>query len=547
MKPTFNLLDEPWIKVRTLHGDAEIVGLKGLFKRCDQFATFDGETPTQNVAVFRLLMAIYIQTIRQFDAWADLSEKELWEAIRDDDEMADEVCAYLEKHRDRFWLISPDTPFYQVADLHTKKGEYKSAAELVPDAGPAFFSTQTRETVNQLPLDLAARWLVHRQAYDFSGIKTGVEGDPRVKGGRGYPIGPGWAGNLGHTLLTGATLKDLLFLNLPVRAIFPDDISAIAQDLAPWEREPDTAHPRTLEDFTEPNGVVDILTWQQRRIRLFLSADGTTVNEVLIANGDRINPQNCFGEPYSAQRYSADKSKRGVDVYFARGLDPDLTVWRGVQATLMSGGQQKNNKVAPAVEQLRGEVGAAIGVAYAGKLVGLRLVGMTYGAQQSSFADEISETLPIHLGLLTRDGQRLRQSALEAIDIVIKLRGNLRCFYQGLDRSLGGSSKRDFEAPLGAWMSRLEAKFTHWLSTLNLSFDAEEALKRWLEILRTVTIQTVQAAVEAAGPRAAIGVVITDKNGNEALHNAARYELLIRARIRELTQVEKPLMQKNED
>lgn len=546
MKPTFNLLDEPWIKVRTLHGDAEVVGLKELFKRWDKLATFDGETPTQNVAIFRLLMAICIQTIRQFDAWADLSEKELWEAVSDDAGMADEVCAYLEKHRDRFWLISPDTPFYQVADLHTKKGDYKSAAELVPDAGPSLFSTQTRETANQLPLDLAARWLVHRQAYDFSGIKTGVEGDPRVKGGRGYPIGPGWAGNLGHTSLTGVTLKDLLLLNLPVWAIFPDDTSATAQDLAPWEREPDTACPRT-EGSIEPNGVVDILTWQQRRMRLFLSAEGTTVHEVLIANGDRINPQNCFGEPYSAQRYSKAKSKKGVDVYFARDLDPDSTVWRGVQATLMSGGQQQNDKVAPAVEQLRGEVGAAIGNAFTGKLVGLWLVGMTYGAQQSSFADEISETLPIHLGLLTHDGQRLRQSALEAIDVVFKLRGNLRCFHRGLEQSLGSSSDHDVEAPLGAWMSRLEAEFTHWLSTLSLGFDAEEALKRWLEIVRTVTLKTVRTAIEEAGPRAAIGVFRTEKNGNETLHNATRYELWIRARIRELTQVEKPLTQKNED
>lgn len=546
MKPTFNLLDEPWIKVRTLHGDAEVVGLKELFKRWDKLATFDGETPTQNVAIFRLLMAICIQTIRQFDAWADLSEKELWEAVSDDAEMADEVCAYLEEHRDRFWLFAPDGPFYQVADLHTKKGEYKSAAELVPDAGPSLFSTQTRETADRLPLNVAARWLVHRQAYDGSGIKTGVEGDPRVKGGKGYPIGPGWAGNLGHTLLTGATLKDLLLLNLPVRAVFPNDASVIAQDLAPWERGPDTAHPRSV-GFIEPSGVVDILTWQQRRIRLFLSADGTTVHEVLIANGDRINPQNCFGEPYSAQRYSKAKSKRGVDVYFARKLDPDLAVWRGVQATLMSGGQQQNDKVAPAVEQLRGEVGAAIGNAFTGKLVGLWLVGMEYDENQSSFKNEISETLPIHLGLLTHDGQHLRQSALEAIDVVFKLRGNLRWFYRGLEASLGGSSEHDFEAPLGAWISLLESEFTHWISSLTLGFDADQALNRWLEIVQTVTLQTIQTAIEAAGPRAAIGVVLTDENGNETLHNVARYELWIRRKIRELTQIEQPTTQKNED
>lgn len=546
MKPSFNLLDKPWIRVKTLHGESEVVGLKVFFKRCDEFATFDGETPTQNVAIFRLLMAIYIQTLRQFDAWADLSEKELWEAAYNDDEMGDEVCAYLEEHRDRFWLFSPDGPFYQVANLHTKTGEYKSTAELVPDAGPSFFSTQTRETASQLPLDVAARWLVHRQAYDFSGIKTGVEGDPRVKGGKGYPIGPGWAGYLGHTLLTGATLKDLLLLNLPVRAVFPDDASVITHDLAPWERQPDTAQPRAVGDI-EPNGVVDILTWQQRRVRLFLSAEGTTVNGVLIANGDRINRQNCFGEPFSAQRYSKTQSKKGADVYFARDLDTDLTVWRGVQATLMSGGYRQDDKLAPSIEQLRGEIGAAIGNAFTGKLVGLWLAGMEYGASHRSFKNEISETLPIHLGLLTPDGQRLRQSALEAIDIVFKLRDKLRWFYQGMEKSLGGSSDHEVKAPLGAWISRLEAEFTHWISTLDVGFDAEEALKRWLEIVRTVTIQAVTSAVEAAGPRAAIGVVITDGNGNETLHNAARYELWIHRKIRELTHVQNPTTQDSKD
>lgn len=542
MSPAFNLLDEPWIKVKDLKGGSETVGLKGFFSRYTEFATFDGETPSQNVAIFRLLMAIFIQTVRQFDGWADLSERELWEAVYEDDELEDEIDAYLEEHRERFWLISNDAPFYQVGDLHTKKGIYKSAAELVPDVGPALFSTQTSDNASELPTALTARWLVHRQAYDFSGIKTGAEGDPRVKWGKGYPIGTGWVGNLGHTLLTGSNLKEMLLLNLPVASVFPDVATGASGDLAPWEREPDTAQPRTM-DHNVPRGVVDVLTWQQRRIRLFASEDQRLITHVLIANGDQINERNCFVEPYSAQRYSKPQSKKGIDVYFARDLDPDLTIWRGVQAILISGGGAEEDKPAPIIEQLRGATGAAINERFAGKQVGLWLTGFKYGGAnnaKSFFKEELSETLPVQLALLTQSGVRLRQSALEAIDIVFKLRGNLRWFYKGLETSLGGSSEHDFQAPLSAWIARLETEFTHWLSSLDIDYDPTQALNSWLVTVRSVTYQTVESAVEAAGPRAAIGVIHTDSNGVESLHNAARYELWIRSRIRDLTATEQP-------
>ncbi|NYN06610.1 type I-E CRISPR-associated protein Cse1/CasA, partial [Salmonella enterica subsp. enterica serovar Typhimurium] len=66
----------------------------------------------------------------------------------------------------------------------------------------------------------AARWLVHTQAYDYSGIKPGVEGDPRVKGGKGYPIGTGWSGMTGGTVIRGTTLLETLLLNSTPEAIY---------------------------------------------------------------------------------------------------------------------------------------------------------------------------------------------------------------------------------------------------------------------------------------------------------------------------------------
>ena len=70
-----------------------------------------------------------------------------------------------------------------------------------------------RAGISSISVAEAAQMVVHVMAYDYSGIKSGAVGDPRVKGGKGYPTGIGWAGWLGGTLLKGANLKETLLLN----------------------------------------------------------------------------------------------------------------------------------------------------------------------------------------------------------------------------------------------------------------------------------------------------------------------------------------------
>src|SRR5699024_2697574 len=70
-----------------------------------------------------------------------------------------------------------------------------------------------RDPTLPIPPGEAARWLVHCMAFDISGIKSGAVGDPRVKGGKGYPIGIGWSGWLGGLYFEGDTLFQTLMLN----------------------------------------------------------------------------------------------------------------------------------------------------------------------------------------------------------------------------------------------------------------------------------------------------------------------------------------------
>ena len=83
----------------------------------------------------------------------------------------------------------------------------------------------------------AARWVVHAHAYDTSGIKTGAVGDPRVKGGKVYPLGVAWAGTLGGVFVEGENLRETLLLNL---VAFDTDNLRIDpdEDRPAWRRPP---------------------------------------------------------------------------------------------------------------------------------------------------------------------------------------------------------------------------------------------------------------------------------------------------------------------
>ena len=58
MEPEFNLLDEPWIRVRHPDCSVEEVSLKTLFAHAHEYEDLAGETPAQDLAMLRLLLAV---------------------------------------------------------------------------------------------------------------------------------------------------------------------------------------------------------------------------------------------------------------------------------------------------------------------------------------------------------------------------------------------------------------------------------------------------------------------------------------------------------
>ncbi len=340
---SFQLLDEPWLRVVMLDGTVTDKSLKGVFADAHLIRELVGELPTTTFALHRLLLAVLYRSIEVVPmAESGRRPSASWRALWALPELPGVVDQYLELHRDAFDLLHLDRPFLQVPDLATAKGDVGGLEKLVADVpnGEQYFTTRAGRSLRRIPFAEAARWLVHTMAYDISGIKSGAVGDARVKGGKGYPIGTGWVGTIGGLLVEGGTLRETLLLNLVLGADGVDEHPwSDENDLAVWERPVLTAAP---EPDWQPAGPASVLIWPSRRVRL--AHDGAAVTGVLIANGDPLTPQDRFRvEPMTGWRRSEPQEKKlgRYPVYMPRTHDPDRALWRGLQSMLPVGARER--------------------------------------------------------------------------------------------------------------------------------------------------------------------------------------------------------------
>lgn len=463
---------------RDRDGTVAELSIMDTFRQADQLVGLLGDLPTQVFALSRLLLAIVHDALRgpgDVDEW-----ERLWVA---NGLPCAEIEKYLADHYERFDLFHPATPFYQVADLHTKNGEVSDLSKLIADVpnGRRYFTNRLGDDLS-LSFAEAARWLVHCQAFDPSGIKSGAVGDDRVKGGKGYPIGVGWSGYLGGVLPEGTTLRDTLLLNLLPRG-FGDTARPADADRPAWTRDPDGPTERDPSQL-EPAGPVDLFTWQSRRIRLAVTGDRVT--GVLICNGDRITPQNRHRyESHSAWRRSPAQEKKlrsATPVYMPLEHDPEKAIWRGLQSLL----PQRD-------DPQRGEASARLAPAVIGWLavlttdgllsrdypVRLRAIGMTYGSQSSTTAEVIDDAMSIHAVLLDQDAADLTGAVLDCVERSEQAARALGSLAANLAEAAGGTIDGPRARAIETAYAELDPLFRRWVSTLGPNDDALRCQVDW--------------------------------------------------------------------
>jgi CRISPR system Cascade subunit CasA len=517
--PTFSLVSQPWIPVLSA-GTRTERSLRDALSGAHELDGVALDDPLQAVA---LLRQVLLPTV-----WAALgvprSEAEWaqwWRAGRFD---AERLAAYLAEHTDRFDLFHPVQPFAQVGGLRTAKDETKPTSVLLAAAATGnnvpLFSARTEGDPPPLTPAEAARALLAAHCWDTAAIKSGAVGDPAVKAGKTTGNPTGQLGNLGVVIPLGATLFETILLNTPIirQGLRPEDRPQWSAPLATpaWSRRPAL-------------GLLDLLTWQSRRIRLVPETDQhdrTLVRRVVLAAGDRLAPL-PEDEPHTAWR-QVDKPKPGEAPRRPIRHQPGRAPWRGMAALLATRADTAATVTTTALLQQLADL-QALGHVPLDLPLQVLTVGVLYGNQSAVVEDVMVDAMPLPIAALSPDSP-VRQLLLDVADQADRLRDAANKLGDDLRLAAGGDKLPwDRSLRLGeALVNELTPVVRRMLAGLQRQPDrVDDAERAWKIVARRLAWAAAEPALAAAPPTAFLGRQQTEKLAHRLSLAEARYRTTI--------------------
>lgn len=486
-KHSFNLVDEGWVPV-VAGGRPSCVSLMDALIGAHEIDGLATANPLETVAVLRqVLLPVYL------DACGLPASPAEWERRwRDGQLPAERIKDYLGEQRDRFDLFG-GRPFGQVAGLRTTKDETKPVSLLLAATATGnnvpLFTPRTEANPPALSPAEAARAMLATQCWDTAAIKSGAADDPQAKAGKttGNPTGP--CGALGVVVPIGRNLAETLLLNSPIVPQPPPD------DVPQWRRGPLTG----AWAVRDARGLLDLLTWQSRRVRLVPERDATgatVVRRVVLTAGDRLQLVPKDVEPHTAWR-SVDKPRRGqFPVRHTAGRD----AWRGLAPMLAT------------VPGLDDRFSSSILLTQLGDIdlpdmpVQVLTVGVAYGNQSAVVEDVISDLIPLPMAALGKGDVRA------FVETVVEQAEELRRAGNRLDDDLRRASGGDPVPwdkglrPGDALMHDLNPVVRRLLAGLQRQPERyEDAEDAWRRVAYSLALKVAEPVLAAVPPTAFLG------------------------------------------
>lgn len=260
----FNLIEEPWIPVRMVDGRRAELGLRSALREAKSIAAIEDTSPLVVGAVHRLLLAVLY---RALNGPTDIEQAKRW---FNEGWPPDQIDAYFDTWRDRFWLFDDQHPFGQVADFEPKKWHawtMLAAEHNANDTKVLFDHTDVNEP-GEIGAAAAARWLIAAQTFAVASANSELA----------Y-TGTAPSATAAMVLPIGSSLFDTLSY-----ALVPQNREVLQQDLPLWEREMESVEQLRLRPQRMQKGLCDLYTWRSRSIR-FKRTSGITVSRVGFASG----------------------------------------------------------------------------------------------------------------------------------------------------------------------------------------------------------------------------------------------------------------------
>ena len=500
----FNLLTEPWVRVRLPDNTMQEVSLTDALFHAQEYMDLAGEMPTQDAAMLRLLLAVLFAVFSRVNEVGEpepLEDEEtalerwgaLWELKRFPEQP---IRDYLEQWKDRFWLFHPERPFWQIAELRNgiefdgKKlnGERAQSGNKTP-----LFQSVSGETCESLTYAQAARWLVHQNGYDERGGRPKAGNKPRH--------GVGWLGQIGFVEVKGKNLFETLMRNMA----FPEDDEAIREEQKPcWEQK--QLRTEQSVEIRVPQNPAELLTLQSRRILLKRSEEGKSVTGYEVLGGDYWSPENAFAEQMTLWRKTSKENEKVT--YMPQQHDASIQLWREFPTML----NPEEHKPGVLSWNLRLQNAGLLG---SKEQICLKTIGIQYDEQGASVKDSYSDQLSMQLALLDNLGDswtpRINREVERCVDVAscigmlakeLKLAG-------GLDYNRVKTYKdlqKVTESARAQFYFAVDQPFRQWLRSIDPEEDdMTETTARWQVIARGIAEQLGQQMVLEAGSAALVG------------------------------------------
>lgn len=312
-QPTFNLLDDPWIPVRTHPGEVIEVSLRDALLNARDYAALAETSPPNLIALYRLLLAALHRALTtEHGQWRD-ADRARW--FREGLPQAP-IRTYLERWRERFWVFHPSEPFMQVAALvaaEETREKLKARTQIsLEDASgntPAVFDHSLDEAPSASSCAQACRNLLGFLQFTPGGLVKTVRDSDKA----------GALANTAAVMATGSNLSETLLLGL-----HPYDARR-ADDLPSWER-PNPTLAMLKADPSLASGPNDRYTRLSRAVLLVPVMDNSgVVSEVRhlhFAAGLALGEDPNAPDPMAC--YRVNKEGKAIRISYSEGR----AIWR---------------------------------------------------------------------------------------------------------------------------------------------------------------------------------------------------------------------------
>ena len=497
-KKLFCLINEPWIQVITNDMLPKEVSLMDVLVNAHLYKQLAGDTPTQNAAIYRFLLALVNTIFYRYDIHGNLDEicedsysdpedvLSRWKEYSDNKHFPENaIKQYLSLYEERFWLFHSKTPFYQVPELDSFT-DYNGISCFIGNIKESnnkdtkhHFSLSEGINLEECSFAEAARWLIYLNAYSVNVKKNSTKliGD---------------LGRIGFIMANGNNLFETLMLNL---CALRDGSELWGKPSPEWENPP---CPKNKREIPIPDNLPALYTMQSRRI--VLKKSETSVYGFKISGGDYFDLNNFTGEQMTIWKSQIDpETNTRKDI--PKIHNPEIFSWREFPSIITGQYKSESNRKPGLILWI--EKLLENDLLDKSQYITFQTIGLTYDKMKYKYDEIVNDSLSISAGLLTDLGADWNTRITDEVNKCTSISFHLKNLCTDINTLLFGknSGKNTEETLIREFFYQIDLSFREWLLSIDPSQHNYDEKQQELERIAFNSVRLIaEKYISSLGP-----------------------------------------------